>query len=80
MSERDTMPKDVQDMAWDCLRVRLPRIVGPVVLTRVQGQQWLYKKYPYLKEGLHNNRMSWGEYKQIATSQHAPPRAQACTC
>ena len=39
LSERGTLLKDVQDMVWDYLRVHMPRILGPVVLTRVQGQE-----------------------------------------
>ena len=68
LSERGTLLKDVQDTVWDYLRVHLPRILGPVVLTRVQQQEWTYKKFPELKESLHNERMPWGEYQEVITN------------
>ena len=59
--------KDVQDTVWNYLRVHLTRILHKDVLARVQAQEEMYRNFPDLKDGVHNKRMPWGEYKQIIT-------------
>ena len=65
LTEKGTLLRDVQDTVYLYLRVHLPHILDSVVLDRVQSQEEVYKTHPSLKEGLHNNRMSWSEYKEM---------------
>ena len=67
LGENGTLLKDVQDTVWDYLRVHLPRILGKVLLERVQQQEEMYREHPDLKEGLHNKRMPWSEYQELIT-------------
>ena len=67
LSEKGALLKDVQDTVWNYLRVHLTRILDKAVLARVQAQEELYKSFPAMKEGLHNERMPWSEYKQLIT-------------
>ena len=67
LSEKGALLKDVQDTVWNYLRVHLTRILSKDVLARVQAQEEMYRNFPLMKEGLHNNRMPWSEYKQLIT-------------
>ena len=67
MGRGRTDERRTRHMVWDYLRVHLTRILDKVVLIRVQGQEWMYRNRPDLREGIHNKHMTWLEYKKIVT-------------
>ena len=67
LSEQGSLLKDVQDTVWNYLRVHLPRILHKDVHARVQAQEDMYAAFPGMKDGVHNKRMPWSEYKQMIT-------------
>ena len=69
LNEQGTLlKKDVQDTVWNYLRVYLTRVLHHKdVLARVQAQEEMYTAFPGMKDGVHNGRMAWSEYKQVIT-------------
>ena len=61
LSEKGTLMKDVQDTVWNYLRVHLTRILHKSVLSRVQAQEDMYRNFPDMRDGVHNERMPWGQ-------------------
>ena len=50
-----------------CVSVHLTRILHKDVHARVQAQEDMYTAFPEMKDGVHNGRMPWSEYKTIIT-------------
>ena len=74
LSEQGALLKDVQETVWNYLRVHLTRILHKHVHARVQAQEDMYTAFPAMKDGVHNGRMPWSEYKTIITYLLAPQR------